>query len=159
MVLRMAGNPPHTAHSPMTTSRSHISLNFFSVSIFSVLQQPPSTIPRWHRCVKFLISVKGDLLNDTNSTMSNISVSISSIDIWHPKHPARDTVATVFFSKLMSLGFVRMFRLKCSWEDCKSNARSPKGWVKLFPLTIIAPVGQIRIAFSASASESLASCS
>src|SRR5512140_2116331 len=93
MLFLMEGTPPLMAHSPRETSTSHCLRNCSSTWTFSSLQQPPSTIPTAQRPWNSLKSLIGDRSNSTRSASCRIRSSMSRMDMWHPKQPARLTVA------------------------------------------------------------------
>src|SRR5512137_1431285 len=93
MLLRRAGKPPMMAHSPTETRTLQALRNDRRTSTFSLLQQPPSMRPTSTGLVKVLMSSIGDLLNSTRSTSWRMRSSMSRIDMWQPKQPARDAVA------------------------------------------------------------------
>src|SRR5512139_1774731 len=105
MLLRNAGTPPLMAQSPREISTSQCFRNDSSTCTFSSLQQPPSTIPTAQRPVNSLKSLMGDRSNSTSSASCSIRSSMSSTDMWHPKQPARLTVAIRAFAG-MSISFL-----------------------------------------------------
>jgi hypothetical protein len=86
--------PPVVAQSPTETSTSHISRKRRSTCTFSALAQPPSIRPTAQRWVKSLWSLIGDLSNSTISASARMRSSMSSSDMWQPKQPHSEVVAT-----------------------------------------------------------------
>src|ERR1035437_1769222 len=96
MLLRNAGTPPVMAQAPIATSTLQCLRNSSSTWTFSALLTPPSTMPMSHgpQC---LVSVNGVRSNSIIPNRSNSFSSISSKDIWQPKQPASEQVATRIF--------------------------------------------------------------
>ncbi len=103
------------------------------------------------------MSVNGDLLNSIISSISNRSVSISNKDIWQPKQPAKEVVATINFSSSFSSILLVLFKDVCTFWFKKSYLRSPKGFSLAIPFTRMAPTGHIFIACKTSLSLNLRS--
>src|SRR5512143_2817540 len=93
MLLRSAGTPPVMAHAPTATKIRQLRRNSRSTWTFSALHTPPSTRPT-SQGPQRLMSVSGDRSNSTNSRRSNSRSSMSSSDMWQPKQPASEVVAT-----------------------------------------------------------------
>src|ERR1035437_2122000 len=110
MLLRNAGTPPVMAQAPIATSTLQCLRNSSSTWTFSALLTPPSTMPISHgpQC---LVSVNGVRSNSIIPRRSNSFSSISSKDIWQPKQPASEQVATRIFRFSFT---VRLHLFHCS---------------------------------------------
>src|SRR5512139_3434542 len=100
--LRCAGSPPFTAHAPIAMRILQFARNSRSTWTFSALQMPPSTMPMSHgpQC---LMSVSGERSNSTRSSSANSRSSMSSSDMWQPKQPASEVVATLSLRRVTSV--------------------------------------------------------
>ena len=127
------------AHSPSATRVVQCFRNSIRVCTFSSLQQPPSMRPMSQCFVNVLMSLIGDLLNSTSSTRSRMRSSMSRIDMWHPKQPARDAVAMIFFCGIALSPYGEM----SDPIGIRSNLLRPIGTSNPFPLRRIAPTGHI----------------
>src|SRR5574343_294111 len=64
---------------------------------FSALHRPPSMIPMSQSGLQCLMSVSGERSNSMCSSNVNSRSSMSRKDIWQPKQPASEVVATLSF--------------------------------------------------------------
>src|SRR5574343_291175 len=102
--LRCAGRPPVTAQAPRAISILQFWRNSRSTCTFSALHRPPSMLPISQSGLQCLMSVSGERSNSMCSSRVNKRSSISRKDMWQPKQPASEVVATFsFFLALMSL--------------------------------------------------------
>src|SRR5271166_2373165 len=99
----MAGMPPLMAQAPTDTRMPQCLRNCLSTWTLCSFAQPPSTSPTSTKQSNSFLSSSGDLSRSTRASSSTIRSSISSNDMWHPKQPAREQVA--------SLGFAMAFLL------------------------------------------------
>src|SRR6056297_3551360 len=82
------------AQAPMATRMRHWLRNSWSTWTFSALHTPPSTMPM-SQGPQVLISVRGLRSNSMCSSSSNSRSSMSRKDMWQPKQPASEVVATL----------------------------------------------------------------
>ena len=130
-------------------------LQFFRKSIrfstFSLLQQPPSMSPMSHCLVNFLMSSIGDLLNSTRSMSCRIRSSMSRMDMWQPKQPASDAVATTGLLIICPPSF-RIFSISLPM-GALSYLRLPMGTANPISFFRMAPTGHWSMAFCAWSSD------
>src|SRR5512139_312122 len=100
--LRCAGSPPVTAQAPIATRILQLARNSRSTCTFSALQMPPSMMPM-SQGPQCLMSVSGERLNSTRSSSANSRSSMSSSDMWQPKQPASEVVATLSLRRVTSV--------------------------------------------------------
>src|SRR5512139_2073993 len=86
----------------MATRILQLARNSRSTCTFSALQMPPSMMPMSHgpQC---LMSVSGERSNSTRSRSANSRSSMSRNDMWQPKQPASEVVATLSLRRVTSV--------------------------------------------------------
>src|SRR5574343_1505388 len=102
--LRCAGRPPLMAQAPMAIRTLQFLRNSRRTCTFSALHRPPSMMPISQSGLHVLMSVSGERSNSMCSSSVNSRSSMSRKDMWQPKQPASEVVATLsFFLAVMSL--------------------------------------------------------
>src|SRR5208282_5921691 len=105
--LRIAGRPPLIAQAPTATRIFALARNSRRTCTFSTLHTPPSISAMSHG-LQCLMSVSGVRSNSAISTSSNSRSSMSSSDMWQPKQPASEVVASLTFTGVLDgpVGFI-----------------------------------------------------
>src|SRR5208283_5172773 len=98
--LRIAGTPPLIAQAPTATRIFALARNSRRTSTFSALHTPPSISAMSHG-LQCLISVSGVRSNSAISASSSSRSSMSSSDMWQPKQPASEVVASRTFTGVL----------------------------------------------------------
>src|SRR6185369_589933 len=108
--LRWAGRPPLMAQAPMAIRTLQFLRNSRRTWTFSALHRPPSTMPRSQSGLQVLMSVSGERSNSISSSSVNRRSSMSRKDMWQPKQPASEVVATLsFFLAVLISAALRRF--------------------------------------------------
>src|SRR5574343_595780 len=95
--LRCAGRPPLMAQAPMAIRTLQFLRNSRRTCTFSALHRPPSMMPISQSGLHVLMSVSGERSNSMCSSSVNSRSSMSRKDMWQPKQPASEVVATFSF--------------------------------------------------------------
>src|SRR5574343_120826 len=95
--LRWAGRPPLMAQAPTAIRILQWARNSRRTWTFSALHRPPSIRPMSQSGLMVLMSVSGERSNSMCSSSVNSRSSMSRKDMWQPKQPASEVVATFSF--------------------------------------------------------------
>src|SRR6185369_5542434 len=95
--LRCAGRPPLMAQAPTAIRILQFWRNSRKTWTFSALHRPPSIRPMSQSGLMVLMSVSGERSNSMCSSSVNSRSSMSRKDMWQPKQPASEVVATFSF--------------------------------------------------------------
>src|SRR5574343_1693106 len=95
--LRWAGRPPLIAQAPTAIRILQFLRNSRRTWTFSALHRPPSIRPMSQSGLVVLMSVSGERSNSMCSSSVNSRSSMSRKDMWQPKQPASEVVATFSF--------------------------------------------------------------
>src|SRR5574343_1875988 len=95
--LRWAGRPPLLARAPTARRLVQWAGHSRRTWTFSALQRPPSIRPMSQSGLMVLMSVSGERSNSMCSSSVNKRSSMSRKDMWQPKQPASEVVATFSF--------------------------------------------------------------